>query len=255
MSAAGTIIVLGLGEVGRPVLDIASRHHRTVGVDIAPPTEPIERVDVMHVCYPFEIKDFVGETARYIERFRPALTVINSTVGVGTTRAIAERTGAPVVHSPVRGKHARMREEILGYTKFIGALDPASGRRASEHFESLGMRTRTLASPEATELAKLSETTYFGLLIAWAQELERYGDQVGVDYNEITSFYEEIKFFPSTRYFPGVIGGHCVMPNIEILSKLANSDILDAIRSSNQKKVERDGGSGPAAGRTGLTSP
>src|SRR4029453_8755326 len=119
----------------------------------------------------------------------------------------------------------------------------------------LGMRTRTLASPEATELAKLSETTYFGLLIAWAQELERYGDQVGVDYNEITSFYEEIKFFPSTRYFPGVIGGHCVMPNIEILSKLPNSDILDAIRSSNQKKVERDGGSGPAAGRTGLTSP
>lgn len=255
MSAAGTIIVLGLGEVGRPILDIASRHHRTVGIDIAPPTEPIERVDVMHVCYPFEIKDFVGETARYIERFRPALTVVNSTVGVGTTRAIAERTGAPVVHSPVRGKHARMREELLGYTKFVGALDPASGKRASEHFESLGMRTRTLASPEATELAKLLETTYFGLLIAWAQELERYGDQAGVDYNEITSFYEEIKFFPSTRYFPGVIGGHCVMPNIEILSKLANSDILDAIRSSNQKKVERDGGSGPAAGRTGLTAP
>lgn len=253
MSAAGTIIVLGLGEVGRPILDIASKHHRTIGIDIAPPAEPIGRVDVMHVCYPFEIKDFVGETARYIERFRPALTVINSTVGVGTTRAIAERTGAPVVHSPVRGKHARMREEILGYTKFIGALDPASGRRASEHFESLGMRTRTLASPEATELAKLSETTYFGLLIAWAQELERYGDQVGVDYDEITSFYEEIRFLP-TRYFPGVIGGHCVMPNIEILSKLANSDILNAIRSSNQKKVERDGGSGLAAGRTGLTS-
>jgi UDP-N-acetyl-D-mannosaminuronate dehydrogenase len=249
MSAAGTIIVLGLGEVGRPILDITSKHHRTVGIDIAPPVEPIERVDVMHVCYPFEIKDFVGETARYIERFRPALTVINSTVGVGTTRAIAERAGSPVVHSPVRGKHARMREEILGYTKFIGALDPASGTRASEHFESLGMRTRTLASPEATELAKLSETTYFGLLIAWAQEMERYGDQVGVDYNEITSFYEEIKFFPSTRYFPGVIGGHCVMPNIEILSKLANSDILNAIRSSNQKKVERDGGSGPAGGR------
>ena len=196
----------------------------------------------------------MGETARYIERFRPALTVVNSTVGVGTTGAIAERTGAPVVHSPVRGKHARMREELLSYTKFVGALDPASGKRASEHFESLGMRTRTLASPEATELAKLLETTYFGLLIAWAQELERYGDQVGVDYNEITSFYEEIKFFPSTRYFPGVIGGHCVMPNIEILSKLANSDILNAIRSSNQKKVERDGGSGPAAGRTGLTA-
>jgi hypothetical protein len=64
MSAAGTIIVLGLGEVGRPVLDIASRHHRTVGIDITPPAEPIERVDVMHVCYPFEIKDFVGDAGQ-----------------------------------------------------------------------------------------------------------------------------------------------------------------------------------------------
>ena len=46
-------------------------------------------VDIMHVCFPFQIKDFVGETARYIELYHPALTVINSTVAVGTTRAIA----------------------------------------------------------------------------------------------------------------------------------------------------------------------
>jgi UDP-N-acetyl-D-mannosaminuronate dehydrogenase len=249
MSVQQTVAVVGLGEVGRPLLDIVSRHHEAVGIDVAPPPAGLQRVDVMHVCYPFEIRDFLGETARYIELFKPALTIVNTTVAVGTTRAVAERTGVPVVHSPVRGKHVRMREEMLSYTKFVGAIEPAAGKRAAEHFESLGMRTRTLASPEATELAKLSETTYFGLLIAWAQELERYGDQVGADYDEITSFYEEITFFPSTRYFPGVIGGHCVMPNIEILSKLANSDILNAIRSSNQKKIEREAGQGRTAGQ------
>ena len=251
MSATQTVVVVGLGEVGRPLFDVVSKHHRAVGVDVAPLAERVEHVDVMHVCYPFEIADFVGQTAGYIARFRPGLTVVNSTVGVGTTRAIAERTGAALVHSPVRGKHARMREELLHYTKFVGPMDTAAGRRAAAHFESVGMRTRVLSSPEATELAKLAETTYFGLLIAWAQELERYCDRLGPAYDEIVSFYEEIGFFPHVKYSPGIIGGHCVMPNIEILSKLDHSEILTAIRSSNDQKTERERrratSNGPAA--------
>jgi UDP-N-acetyl-D-mannosaminuronate dehydrogenase len=240
MSGAATVVVVGLGEVGRPLLDLVSQHHNVVGVDVSPPSKQVENVDVMHVCYPFEIKDFVGETIRYIERFSPGLTIVNSTVGVGTTRAIAQRTGAAVIHSPVRGKHARMREELLRYVKFVGALDPASGKNAAEHFESMGLRTRVLSSPEATELAKLTETTYFGLLIAWAQEIERYCDRLGQDYDEVVAFYEEVGFFPPVKYFPGIIGGHCVMPNIDILSRLDHSDILRAIVSSNRKKTERE---------------
>jgi hypothetical protein len=42
------------------------------------------------------------------------------------------------------------------------------------------------------------------------------------------------------KYFPGVIGGHCVMPNIEILRKFTKSDLLDAIRASNELKIERE---------------
>jgi len=240
MSESTTVVVVGLGEVGKPLLELVSRHHQAVGVDVSPPVVPVQPVDIMHVCYPFEIADFVGESARYIERFTPALTIVNSTVGVGTTRAIIERTGAAVVHSPMRGKHVRMLEDLLGYTKFVGAIDPASGKYAAEHFESLGMRTSVLSSPEATELAKLTETTYFGLIIAWAQEVERYCDRLGQEYDEVVSFYEEIKFFPPVKYFPGLIGGHCVMPNIEILSRIGRSDILDAIKSSNRKKSERE---------------
>jgi hypothetical protein len=97
-----------------------------------------------------------------------------------------------------------------------------------------------LSAPEATELAKLTETTYFGVLIAWAQELERYCDQAGQDYSEVSSFYDEIKFFPPIKYFPGVIGGHCVMPNIEILSRFQDSALLRAVKLSNQQKIARD---------------
>jgi UDP-N-acetyl-D-mannosaminuronate dehydrogenase len=240
METKGKIVVVGLGEVGKPLLELTSRHHNTVGVDISPPLGEIEQVDVLHVCYPYQIRDFVSETARYIELFRPKLTVINSTVAVGTTRIIAERAGAAVVNSPVRGKHARMFEELCKYTKFVGAIDPAAGRHAVEHFESVGLKTKMLSSPEATELAKLTETTYFGLMIAWAQELERYCDQSAVGYEEIISFYDEIKFFPSVKYYPGVIGGHCVMPNIEILRKFDESVILEAIQTSNRLKIDRE---------------
>jgi UDP-N-acetyl-D-mannosaminuronate dehydrogenase len=234
------IVVVGLGEVGRPLLALLSGHYKVIGIDITPPSEPIGKVDVLHICFPFEIKDFVGETARYIERFKPTLTIINSTVAIGTTRAVAERTGTAVAYSPVRGKHARMLEELRKYTKFVGAMDPASGKRAAEHFEAAGLKTKILSAPEAAELAKLTETTYFGLMIAWAQEVERYCDQAGQPYEEVASFYDEISFFPATKYFPGIIGGHCVMPNIEILRKFDDSSLLRAIRASNGSKIERD---------------
>lgn len=233
------VVVAGLGEVGKPLFDLLSTEHDVIGVDISTP-ERIEKADILHVCFPFQIKDFIGEAARYIDLFSPTLTVVNSTVAIGTTRAIAERTGAAVVNSPVRGKHARMLKELSLYTKFVGAIDPATGEKAAKHFESVGLSTKVLSSPEATELAKLTETTYFGLMIAWAQEVERYCDQAGQSYQEVVSFYDEIKFFPQVKYFPGVIGGHCVMPNIALLSKYTDSMLLEAIQVSNKMKIDRD---------------
>lgn len=241
------VAIVGLGEVGKPLLELMAPHHNVVGIDLELP-ERIQHVDVLHVCYPFEISDFIGETARYIDLFRPPLTIINSTVAVGTTRKIAERTGASVVNSPVRGKHVRMLQELQTYVKFIGALDERSALQAEEHFRSVGVKTKILASPEATELAKLSETTYFGVLIAWAQEIERYCDRSGVSYDEVASFFEEINYLPRVKFWPGVIGGHCVMPNIEILRPLEESPLLEAIRISNQMKINRDNPAPQAVG-------
>lgn len=235
--------VIGLGEVGRPLLQIFERAERpVVGIDVDRVGFP-ERgsVDVMHVCFPFEIADFVGEVTDYIELLEPRVTVINSTVAVGTTREVHERTRAPIAHSPVRGKHVRMEEELGSYQKYVGGIDAGAAAHVAAHFDSIGIRPKIVSSPETSELAKLTETTYFGLMIAWAQQVERYCDALEVDYDEVVSFYEEIRFFPPVRYTPGVIGGHCVMPNIEILSELGESMVLDAIRWSNAEKEAREG--------------
>ena len=240
MNKGKKIVVVGLGEVGKPLFELISEHYHVVGMDITPPAEDPTGADVVHLCFPFQIKDFVGEAVRYIELIKPRLTIVNSTVEVGTTRKIADKAGAAVAYSPVRGKHARMLDDMRKYVKFVGATTPSAAEQAAAHFQTVGLRTKILSSSEATEIAKLTETTYFGLMIAWAQEVERYADRLGVDYQEVVSFYDEIGFFPPVKYFPGVIGGHCVLPNIELLKRLTTSEILDAIQSSNQKKIERE---------------
>ena len=92
--------------------------------------------------------------------------------------------------------------------------------------------------------AKLTETTYFGVLIAWAQEVERYCKEIGANYDEAVSFYEEIPYLPRVKFFPGVIGGHCVLPNIKILKGKFKSGILDAIEQSNEIKQQGLGAEG-----------
>ena len=238
-----TVVIVGLGEVGKPLLEIMKGKYQTFGVDIDQPAS-VSQCDVMHICFPFQTDKFVGQVVEYIHQYRPGLTVINSTVAPGTTRRVAVESETAVVNSPVRGKHSRMQAEMLHYTKFVGALDQQSGQRAVEHFEGLGMKTKLLSSPEATEIAKLTETTYFGLMIAWAQEVERYCVKLGINYDEVVMFYEEIKFFPPVKYFPGVIGGHCVMPNIDILLQKFPSALLHAIVQSNTLRQKNLGPEG-----------
>lgn len=237
-AAESVSVVLGLGEVGRPLLEVLKRAHRVEGVDL-PARDISGPVEFLHVCYPAEIKEFAVITAGYVKRYRPEVVIIHSTVPVGTTRAVGELVPVPVVHSPVRGKHARMMEELTHYVKFIGADRPVVGRRVAAHLEAAGMKTKVLASPEATELAKLTETTYLGLLIAFAQDVDRMGRAVGVSYSDVASFYDEIGYLPRVGFFPGIIGGHCVIPNVALLKRRFQSELLDAIEWSNElRKAE-----------------
>jgi UDP-glucose 6-dehydrogenase len=232
-------LVVGIGEVGGALAEVLERSGPVLRHDL-------ERVDfdcpigVMHICIPFVSQtQFVTATLSYIERFRPELTIINSTVLPGTTRMVGANSRSAVAFSPVRGKHVRMVEDLLRYVKFVAAADPgAAASMATAHFSRAGLRTRTMSKLEALELAKLAETTYFGVLIGYAQELNRYSERLGVDYSETTGFFEEIDFLPQVRYYPGFIGGHCVIPNIKLLKQICDSELLNAILSSNDRRAE-----------------
>lgn len=234
--AEGKVVVLGMGEVGQPLFRILSRKFDCVAVDIDP-VEIKEPCAMLHVCYPFWVPDFVATTARYIEKYKPRLTMIHSTVAPGTTRKIHETLpGRAIVYSPVRGKHARMEADMLRYKKFVAGSDPEAVEEAQQHLRQAGFQTDTFRTPDIAELSKLLETTYFGVLIGWAQEVERLAARYDGGFDDVVSFIKEVDFLPS-HIFPGLIGGHCVMPNIAILRTHFKSDFLEAVVNSNEAKA------------------
>jgi UDP-N-acetyl-D-mannosaminuronate dehydrogenase len=231
-------LVVGLGEVGGALAEVLERKRPVLKHDIER-RDFGEPIGVMHICIPFQSRtQFEASAVEYIRRFKPELTIINSTVIPGTTRSISEKTGSAVVYSPVRGKHVKMAQDLLHYFKFVAAPESTWAERAEAHFRDCGIKTRKVEKPETLEVAKLGETTYFGVIIAWAQEFNRYVEKVGGNYEEAIEFFDEVDFLPRQRYFPGFIGGHCVIPNINLLMKIDSAPLLQAVLDSNVRRAK-----------------
>ncbi|KKK72741.1 hypothetical protein LCGC14_2900860, partial [marine sediment metagenome] len=85
------IILIGLGEVGRAIRQIEKEAGNRVYVnDKKHGVEKIctsQTVDVMHICIPYS-GDFINDTINFIKGYKPKLTIIHSTVNVGTTEEI-----------------------------------------------------------------------------------------------------------------------------------------------------------------------
>jgi UDP-N-acetyl-D-mannosaminuronate dehydrogenase len=229
--AEAAVLVVGLGEIGGPLLGVLREAHQAAGRDVE--DRPFDGVQVLHLCFPYS-SDFVLAASRYVSLYEPRVVVVNSTVIPGTTREIHEKTGVQAVYSPVRGKHTRMTDELRRYRKFVAGTSAQAVALVEDHFSAAGLTTRRMSSPEALELAKLLETSYFGVLVAWAQEMDRFAEAAGADYWETIGFFEEIDFFPPVGFQPGYIGGHCVMPNLELLEQVRRSPFIDAMRESNR---------------------
>jgi UDP-N-acetyl-D-mannosaminuronate dehydrogenase len=227
-------LVVGLGEVGGPLLAVLAGTHKAAGRDIE--DQDFHGVEILHACFPFGEK-FVEMVVNYVTRYEPRVVVVHSTVLPGTTRQVQERAGVPAVYSPVRGKHTKMADELRRYRKFVAGTSAEAVDLVERHLGEAGMTTARMSLFETLELAKLLETTYFGVLLAWAQEMDRFAAEVGADYWEAGRFFEEIGFLPPVGFEPGYIGGHCIMPNIELLAQLRDSVLLDAVRESNDERA------------------
>ncbi len=203
-----------------------------------------KKVGILHICIGCTSQaGFVETSLGYIKQFKPELTIIDSTVPAGTTQKINALSEGHLAHSPVRGMHKgreTMKKHLRFLTKYVGGINSKSAKLAWRHFQDLGVKVKVLKGPIETELAKLFETTYRAWMIACFQEMHRISRHFGADFNEVVDFLEDTHLvrFDRPIMFPDVIGGHCLIPNTELLLKGYDSKFLRLILESNERRKE-----------------
>ena len=237
-----TDIILGMGEVGETLFDLlVERGIDCVGIDLDSSkcknyseNTIIENLEYLHVCLPGELSQFVDITVNWINKIEGIkVVVVHSTVKPGTTKSIQEKLNIPILFSPVRGVHKRFLDDIKKYTKFISSDDKQVDSKIKIDLEKRFEKVNWMSTTKTAELAKiLVDTTYYGWLITYAQITKMICEKEGVDFDEMWKFADEIHENLGNRpkMYPGIIGGHCVIPNLS----LVENENLDMIKKINE---------------------
>ncbi len=248
------VLIVGLGEVGQSLFDLLKQNKKfdVYGFDIdeeklrtiAGHREPPKDINVMHICTPcVNQAEFVKTSIDYIRRFKPKLTIVDSTVPPGTTQKIYESTKTLIANSPIRGMHKSletMKQDMLFWTKYVGGTTEEAATATRKNFQKLGLKVKILKGSTETELAKLFETTYRAWMIACFQEMHRISRHFKADFDDVVDMIEDIHRIDLNKplHYPDVIGGHCLIPNTELLLKSYDSEFLRLILKSNEKRKE-----------------
>ncbi|MDE0572238.1 nucleotide sugar dehydrogenase [Demequina sp. B12] len=171
-------------------------------------------------------------TRSLAENLTPGTLVsYETTLPVGTTRnrwvplieevsGLKEGVDFHAVFSPERVLTGRVFRDLRAYPKLIGGLSEAGAAQAREFYEAvLDFDERPdldqpngvwdLGSAEASELAKLAETTYRDVNIGLANQFARFADRNGIDVYKVIDASNSQPY--SHIHRPGIaVGGHCI---------------------------------------------
>jgi nucleotide sugar dehydrogenase len=159
------------------------------------------------------------------------LVSYETTLPIGTTRQrfapmLEKESGLTagldfhLAFSPERVLTGRVFADLKRYPKLVGGLTPKCGAAAQKFYESvLEFDPRAdlnrpngvwdLGSCEASEMAKLAETTYRDVNIGLANQFARYAASVGVDVFKVIEACNSQPY--SHIHQPGIaVGGHCI---------------------------------------------
>jgi len=246
--------ILGYGEIGQAIhklytnnVDSESFH---VSVKDLNRNDDLSDLDVLNVSIPYNDSfDFVSVVGGVVKASKAKLTIVHSTVAVGTIRKLKELAPqVKIVHSPCRGVHPNLYEGILTFPKFVGSPVKEDTQEAILHLNSLNVKTIECDNSETTELAKLLDTSYYGICIAYHGEAQKACEKFGANFDQAMTTYNQtynegyailgksnvVRPVLSTPV--GGIGGHCVVENAELLSKQFTSPALDFIVTYKRKK-------------------
>lgn len=151
-----------------------------------------------------------------------------------------------VVFSPERVRTGRVFEDLKKYPKLVGGVGPRSAEKGISFYESvLKFDERPdlsrengvwdLGSAEASEMAKLAETTYRDVNIGLANQFALFAEKSGVDiYSVIEACNSQ---FYSHIHQPGIaVGGHCIpiYPQMYLWND-PEASVVEAARKANKQ--------------------
>lgn len=232
--------IVGFGEIGKGLYDVYNEFetYEIVSYDISFKTENKDKLvgcDILNICIPY-CDNFVEIVNAYIKTYVPFLTIIHSTVRPGTTKLLYGN----VCHSPVRGIHPHLKDGIKTFLKYIGSEDRQIGEFYQKHLNDLGINSYICENSITSEFAKLIDTTYYGVCIAFHNEINELCEKYNLSFDEVmtkynSSYNEGYSFLGKQNVIRPVlipgnkIGGHCVVPNVNILKEFTNSDFINLI--------------------------
>ena len=243
-------VVAGLGEIGSPILKLLSKKYNVVGFDIdkklmkntKSQKSQKYQTSFLHITIPVSQK-FDSSVILLFKKFMPECIVIHSTISPGTTERLQKHLPIPIIYSATRGVHKRMLSDIKRYTKFFTISKNAPKKQwaiktYSTKMKNCGVKTKQMSKPKTLELAKiLCDTSYLGWLINYSQITNVIAKTYDVNYDEMWLFSDEIHKFLGNRpkMYPGYIGGHCVIPNLELI----NNQTLNLIKKMNNSYIKK----------------
>lgn len=229
--------ILGYGEVGKAI----AKFYKTPKIKDLKRDDNLLGVEVLHICLPWSDK-FISISEKEIKRINPKISIIHSTVALGTTKKLAKKFKGMVVHSPIRGVHPYLHKGVKTFVKYIGADSKKAGETAKKYFKALGIKTKVFDCSSTSEALKLWDTTQYGWMIILNKEIKKWCDKNKIDFEDIyteanKTYAEGYKKLgrpevlrPYLKNMPGKIGGHCVLQNCKILK----SDISKIILAKNK---------------------
>ena len=238
--------IIGYGEIGQSLEKLYLGKDFVIQInDTGLDKSEIEsNVDILNIAIPFTSKDtFVEVVSKYITEVKPELTIIHSTVTPGTTLDVIKNTkNNNIIHSPVRGVHPNLYEGLKTFIKFIGSDNKEATILAKNHYDEIDLKYEIFESSKATELAKVLSTTYYGMCIAFHNDINNLCKEHNVKFDEVATKWNKTynegysklgmsNVIRPVLYPPkdGKIGGHCVVPNAELCKQFFDSKVLDYI--------------------------
>lgn len=231
-------------------------------------TEAVRQSDAVVIVVPLfvdqdGIPDFgwMDAATASVGRGLTAGTLVSyeTTLPVGTTRdrflpALVAESGLAaddfhLVFSPERVLTGRTFADLRRYPKLVGGTTPESSAAGVAFYEAvLDFDDRpdlprpngvwNLGSSEASEMAKLAETTYRDVNIGLANQFARYADTRGINiYSVIEACNSQIF---SHIHQPGVaVGGHCIpiYPQMYLWND-PEATVVRAARAANRAMPE-----------------